>query len=330
MEDLIYEIRGKQVMLDSDLARLYKCVNGAKTINQAVRRNSERFPEEFMFQLTKEEYMQLLRFQIGTANDDGGENLRSQFGTSSLRFQTETANNRGSEILRSQIVTAKVTSDENLEYGGRRYLPYVFTEQGVAMLASVLRTKTAVETSIKIINAFVAMRRYISNDLVEQKYVNKMVFDDHERINVLEETLDKFEKDRVGTEIYFDGQIYDAYSKIFEVFQMAKKELIVIDSYADKTLLDMFRRLNVKVLLVTKKGGLLTKQDEESYRKQYKNLEVIRDDSFHDRYFIIDNLIVYHCGASVNRIGHKTFSITRVGDDGVRELLISKLEKLTK
>ena len=265
-----------------------------------------------------------LRSQFGTANYDGGENLRSQFGTSSLRFQTETANNRGSEILRFQTETA------NVKHGMSRTLPYVFTEQGVAMLASVLRTKTAVETSIKIINAFVAMRKYISNGLVEQKYVNKMVFDDHERINVLEETLDKFEKDRVGTEIYFDGQIYDAYSKIFEVFQMAKKELIVIDSYADKTLLDMFRRLNVKVLLVTKKGGLLTKQDEESYRKQYKNLEVIRDDSFHDRYFIIDNLIVYHCGASVNRIGYKTFSITRVGDDGVRELLTSKLEKLTK
>lgn len=132
IENLIYEVRGKQVMLDSDLARLYGCVNGTKTINQAVKRNVDRFPDDFYFQLTKNEFF----------------NLKSQFGTSSWN-----------------------------DYGGIRKLPYVFTEQGVAMLATIIKTKVATEMSITIMRAFVAMRKYISSNLIEQKYINNMVLE---------------------------------------------------------------------------------------------------------------------------------------------------------
>ena len=277
IENLIYEIRGVQVMLDSDLAKLYECTNGTKDINKAVKRNIERFPENFMFQLTDEEY-------------------------SCLRFQTGTSNTRG----------------------GRRYNPYVFTEQGVAMLSSVLHSETAVTTSIKIINAFIAMRKYISTNLIEQKYINSLVLEDHEKIKALESSFAKFEEKRKVNEIYFNGQIYDAYSKIQEIFNEATKEIIIIDSYADYTLLDIIKRLKIKVIIITKSNNLLTKQDIIKYSKQYNNLKVIYDNTFHDRYFILDNNIVYHCGASINRIGYKTFSITLINDEEICQTLINK------
>ena len=145
IENLIYEVRGVQVMLDSDLARLYECTNGTKDINKAVKRNLERFPENFMFRLTDGEY-NALRFQIGTSNIKGG----------------------------------------------RRYNPYVFTEQGVAMLSSVLHSETAINMSIKIINAFVMMRKYVSTNILEQKYINNMVLEDHDKIRALEDSFQKF------------------------------------------------------------------------------------------------------------------------------------------
>ena len=145
VENMIYEIRGKQVMLDSDLAKLYECVNGTKTINLAVKRHIRRFPERFMFQLTEEEFKK-------------------------LRFQLETTNN----MIRT--------------------LPYVFTEQGVAMLATILRTKVAEEVSIRIMDAFVEMRKYMNSNLIEQTYINKLVLKDHERINILENSFDKLKE----------------------------------------------------------------------------------------------------------------------------------------
>ena len=269
IENLIYEIRGVQVILDSDLAKLYECANGTKSINLAVKRHVNRFPERFMFQLTKEEFF-------------------------TLRFQSE-------------------TSSWN-SYGGVRKLPYAFTEQGVAMLATVLRTPVAEEVSIKIMDAFVAMRKFISNNLLEQKYINNLVLEDHslilehkKKISLIEDTLEKFEEKKKVSEIYFDGQIYDAYSKIQEIFKEAKSKLVIIDSYADNTILDIIKRLNIKVIIITKSNNLLTKQDIERYNKQYNNLTVKYDNTFHDRYFILDDSIVYHCGASINRIGYKTF-----------------------
>ena len=279
IENLIYEIRGKQVMLDRDLAKLYKCANGTKTINLSVKRHINRFPERFMFKLTEEEY-------------------------NNLRFQIETA------------------KTNNMS----RTLPYVFTEQGVAMLATILRTSVAEEVSIKIMDAFVAMRKYIGANLIEQKYINNLVLEDYDKIQVLEESFQKLEEKRKDSEIYFNGQIYDAYSKILDIFKNAKKELKIIDSYADNTLLNIIKRLNVKVTIITRKNNLLTEQDIEKYNKQYHNLTVKYNNTFHDRYFIIDNKIVYHCGASINRIGYKTFSITKIGDSEIIQSLINKIK----
>ena len=283
IENLIYEVRGVQVMLDSDLARLYGCVNGTKTINQAVKRNVDKFPDDFYFQLTKNEFF----------------NLKSQVGTSSWN-----------------------------DYGGIRKLPYVFTEQGVAMLATIIKTKVATEMSITIMRAFVAMRKYISSNLLEQKYINNMVLEHDSQIKLLQSTFNKLEEKKKVNEIYFDGQIYDAYSKIQEIFKEAKKEIIIIDGYADNTILDIIKRLKVNVTIITKPNNLLTKQDVLKYNKQYYNLKVIYDNSFHDRYFILDGKTVYHCGASINRIGYKTFSITLIGDEEVSSLLINRVNKI--
>ncbi len=283
IEDMIYEVRGVQVMLDSDLADLYECANGTKTINQAVNRHLDRFPNDFYFQLTDEEY----------------NFLRSQFGTSSLR-----------------------------NYGGRRTLPYVFTEHGVAMLSTIIRTNIASQMCLKIIRAFVSMRHLISDNLIEQKFINKQVFKNTEDIKLLQESFKKFEEKRKDNEIYFNGQIYDAYSKIFEIFQSANKKLVIIDMYADNTILDIIKRLKINVIIITKSNNLLTNQDISKYNIQYHNLKVVFNNNFHDRYFILDNNIVYHCGASINRIGYKTFSINLINDKDLSLSLISKINSI--
>lgn len=283
LNNLIYEIRGKQVMLDSDLARLYQCKNGTKSINLAVKRHFDRFPEDFCFQLSESEY----------------NNLKFQLETSSLHVQSN--------------------------HGGIRKLPFAFTEQGVAMLATILKTEVASKMSISIMRAFVAMRHYVSTNLLEQKYINNLVMEDHDKIKALEDSFSKFEEKRKISEIYFNGQIYDAYSKIQEIFSSAKVKLIIIDAYADKTMLDIVKRLDVSVVIITRPNNLLTKQDIKRYDKQYANLSVHYDNSFHDRYFILDNKIVYHCGASVNRIGYKTFSINLIEDEGICDMLIKRL-----
>lgn len=285
IEDMIYEIRGKQVMLDSDLAILYECANGTKTINQAVKRNINRFPNDFYFQLETEEFL----------------NLKSQIGTSSWN-----------------------------NYGGTRKLPYVFTEQGVAMLATVLRTDIASEMSVAIMRAFVTMRKYISTNLLEQKYINNMVLEHDCQIKLLKGSFQKIEEKKKVNEIYFNGQIYDAYSKIQEIFKSANKRLVIIDAYADNTILDIVKRLKIEVIIITKPNNLLTKQDVEKYNKQYNNLTVIYNNTFHDRYFILDDEIIYHCGASINRIGYKTFSITLIGDEDVKNTLINKVKEIDK
>ena len=281
IENLIYEIRGVQVMLDSDLAKIYECVNGTKSINLAVKRHINRFPERFMFQLTKDEYWNILRFQSETLELEQGKYSK--------------------------------------------YLPYAFTEQGVAMLATVLRTPVAEEVSIKIMDAFVAMRKYISTNLLEQKYINNLVIEHDSKIKLLQESFEKFNEEKKVNEIYFDGQIYDAYSKIQEIFKEAKNKLVIIDGYADNTILDIIKRLNIQVTIITKPNNLLTLQDIERYNKQYNNLRVKYNNTFHDRYFILDDSVVYHCGASINRIGYKTFSITKINDDEVCKSLINKI-----
>ena len=291
IEDMIYEIRGVQVMLDSDLAKLYKCKNGTKDINKAMKRNINKFPIDFCFKLTLDECLLFSRFHFGTLKIEQGKNIK--------------------------------------------YLPHVFTEQGVAMLATVIRTDVASQVSISIMRAFVTMKKYIGNNLLEQKYINNLVLEDHELIKhntedikLLQESLSKFEENRKVNEIYFNGQIFDAYSKIYEIFNNAKDELIIIDSYADNTILDIVKRLNVKVIIITKKDNLLTRGDIDKYNRQYHNLKVIYNNTFHDRYFIIDKSVVYHCGTSINRIGYKTFSITKISDLDICKLLIDKINRL--
>ena len=157
-----------------------------------------------------------------------------------------------------------------------------------------------------------------------------MVLEHDSKIKLLQESLDKLEGKRKVNEIYFNGQFYDAYSKILEIFKRAEKTLVIIDAYADTTILDMIKRLKVEVMIITKPNNLLTQQDITKYNEQYHNLNVYYDDTFNDRYFILDKKEVYHCGASINRIGYKTFSITLIGDNEVGKSLIEKLEKLYK
>ena len=281
VEDMIYEIRGKYVMLDSDLGRIYECKNGTKDINKAVKRNIERFPENFMFQLTNEEY-------------------------DALRFQTGTSNNKG----------------------GRRYNPFVFTEQGVAMLSSVLHSKTAIKTSIAIMNAFTVMRHYLSSNLLEQKYINNMVMEHEFDIKLLQESFDKLKQDKEVNEVYFNGKIYDAYSKVLDIFSEAKKELIIVDRYTDKTILDMIKNLGCNVILITCKRGKLTELDIDKYNSDYHNLSIYYDDTFHDRYFIIDRDCLYHSGNSINHIGFRKSSIDIIHDENVKKLIISDINKI--
>lgn len=279
VENMIYEINGKQVMLDTDLAILYQ--TETKRINEAVSRNNLKFPDRFCFRISEKEY----------------------------------------NSLKSQIATSK---------GGSRKGHMAFTEEGVAMLATVLKSNVATKVSIAIMDAFVSMRHYISNNFLEQKYINNQVMRNTEDIKLLQKSFSKFEEKKKISDIYFNGQIYDAYSKIYEIFNVAKKSLIIIDSYADNTILDIVKRLKSNVIIITKENNLLTNQDIQKYNKQYFNLKVIYNNTFHDRYFILDNENIYHCGASVNKIGYKTFSITLINDNFIIETLLNRVCQIIK
>ena len=276
IESMIYEIRGKQVMLDSDLARLYGVET--KRVNEAVKNNIYKFPDRFSWKLTCDEFI----------------DLRSKFSTSSLN-----------------------------NYGGRRYLPRVFTEQGVAMLATILKSKVATEVSIKIMDAFVAMRKYISSNLIEQKYINNLVMKHEEQISTI---FDYFDKNCNDTEIYFKGQICDAYSKILDIFLIAKDSLIIIDSYADKYLLDMISKVDVSVVIVLSTKSRLSELDVNKYGQEYDNLTLIYNDSFHDRFIILDKKEMYHLGTSINNAGTKTFAINKVEDKRWLELVLKEID----
>ena len=271
IENMIYEIRGKQVMLDSDLARLYECKNGTKSINLAVKRNMDRFPNNFYFQLTVEEY-------------------------NNLWFQNETAINNKSRIM-----------------------PYAFTEQGIAMLSSVLRTDVAAKVSIKIMNAFVEMRKYVTNS-IEQKYINNLVLKDNKRIDILEETFSNFKEK--NNHIFYEGQIYDAYSLLVDILNKATKEIIIIDNYVDKTILDITCLLDKNITIITNKYNNI---DYEKYQKQYKNLKIVINDKFHDRFIILDKKILYHSGASFKDLGNKCFAINKIEDKSILKELLENM-----
>ena len=270
IKNMIYEVRGKQVMLDSDLAKLYHVET--KRINEAVKNNMEKFPERFSFILTHEETI----------------NLRSKISTSRLN-----------------------------NHGGNRYAPGVFTEQGVAMLATILKSKVATQVSIRIMDAFVAMRKYISSDLFDH---SKMLINHENRLALLENTFDSF-KDK-NNHIFFEGQIYDAYSLMIKIFDETKESIIIIDNYIDKNILDILSKTNRKVTLITNKYNNV---DYEKYKEQYDNVTLVVNNSFHDRFIILDKKDLYHSLASFKDLGKKCFAITKIES---KEFLDSLLDKL--
>ena len=274
IEHMIFEIRGKQVMLSSDVAKLYRVE--IKRINEVIKRNIKRFPDSFCFQLTKNKYF----------------NLRSQFATSSLN-----------------------------NYGGVRYLPYVLTEQGIMMLSGPLKSDIAIEVNINIINAFVKMKKYISSSLIEQKYINNLVFEHEEKLRVIENALSDFKEN--NNHIFFEGQIYDAYSLLLDIFNKAKKEIIIIDNYIDKNILDILSKTKKNIIIITNKYN---NDDYNKYKKQYKNVISNIDDSFHDRFIIIDRNLLYHSGASFKDLGKKCFEITKIIDPNILQNLIEKIK----
>jgi len=282
IQSMIYTFRGRQVMLDSDLAMLYQVET--KYLNRQRNRNAERFPEDFCFQLSKEEY----------------------------------------EILRCQNVTSK---NENGS-GGRRYLPYVFTEQGIAMLSSVLKSEVAAKASINIMRAFVEMRKFLISNNEMFARLDRVELKQLETDKKLEEVFDYIATTKeVKQKIFFNGQIYDAFSLMVEIVEKAEKELILIDNYVDVNTLNILskKKDGVNVLIVTSGNGNLTDKDIAKFNSQYPKLAVKISKDFHDRFFIIDRNEVYHIGASIKDAGKKSFGITKLEEHDLIDSLLGKV-----
>ena len=282
IESKIYNIRGVEVMLDSDLAKQYQCVNGTKTINQAVKRNQNRFPNDFYFQLNENEYL----------------NLKSQIGTANLN-----------------------------EHGGVRKMPCVFTEQGVAMLATVIRTDVAATVSIDIMRAFVRMRNYIkyNDQLLPRKYLLLEEKVDN-NTKIIDELFDKFNPKVITKDsIFFKNDIYDAYSVLLEIFNLEKEEILIIDNYIGKSLLDELRNVDRKIIVISSNINDILR---EKYLMQYSNVSFINNNSYHDRFIIIDGKIVFHCGASFKDLGKKCFSIHEIENKQEINKIIENINNL--
>ena len=300
IESLILTIRDKQVILDRDLARLYGVET--KRLNQQVQRNLERFPEDFMFQLTKEE-AELSRSQFATLND-GSDNLKSQFATSSedsSRSQFATLNGRGHNI---------------------KHLPYAFTENGIAMLSGVLRSPMAIATNIHIMRAFNAMRHFIGShaqvfqriEVLERTQLSLVAFKEETNRNfeeVFRRLDDNSEKPEKG--IFYDGQIFDAYTFINERIREAKKRIVLIDNYVDDSVLTMLDKRNkgVDAVVYTKNISRQLSLDFEKHNAQYSPIEVKQFERAHDRFLCIDDT-VYLIGASLKDLGKKWFGFVKL------------------
>lgn len=284
IQDKIYTLRGVQVMIDKDLAFLY----GVETrvLNQAVKRNIERFPEEFMFQLTKEEL----------------------------------------ENWMSQIVIS------NKEIMGLRKLPFVFTEQGVSMLSAVLKSPTAIQTSIQIIKSFVSMRKFLQDNAslfikiesIEKRQISYEIKNDS-KVNAILNAIEE-----KGTpqkqHIFYDGQIFDAYLFVSDIIKGAKKSLKLIDNYVDESTLILFtkRDANVQATIYTKTITRQLQLDLQKHNAQYPKIEVEKFDLSHDRFLIIDDIEIYHFGASLKDIGKKWFAVSKM--DATSFELLGKLK----
>ena len=302
IEKKIFVIRGVQVMIDRDIAELF----GVETrvLNQAVKRNIERFPEEFMFQLTREE-IDYLKSQIATSSET--ESVKSQIVTSSK-----------TNSVMSQFATSRNNMFAGQE-GGTRKLPFAFTEQGCAMLSSVLRSETAVQVSIQIMKAFVSMRHFVQSNsqiFAELKLIreHQLETDVHlkesdKRIDQLFTLMDKYNvNDTQG--IFFQGQIFDAYAKFESFIQSATKEIVLIDGYVDLTVLERLakKREGVSVTVFTNPRTPLTELDVDRFNAQYPTLTLNHTTTMHDRFMIIDGTVLYHIGASLKDLGKKCFA----------------------
>lgn len=283
IKNLIHVVRGQQVMLDSDLAKLYQVET--KVFNQAVKRNIERFPERFCFQLTKEEY----------------DSLRSQF----------------------------VTSEGK---GGRRYLPYVFTEQGIAMLSAILRSDVAIQVSIKIMDAFVEMRRFLVNNSLMLERINEIEVKQMEYQRSTDEKFGKIfsyisEHEESSQKIFFDGQIYDAFSLLVDLVSKAERKLVLVDNYVDVGTLNILakKKSGVEAIVYTVKKTKLSKVDVDNFNQQYPTLEVKYTGVFHDRFLIVDDTYAYHIGASMKDAGKKCFGISLIEDNRIIKDILNRL-----
>ncbi len=300
IKDLIYTIRGKQVMLDSDVAMLYHYET--KKINQAVKRNIDRFPEKFCFQLTEEEFL----------------NLRSPLNESNINSKQK--NNW------SQIVTS--SKSDNSKHRGKKYLPYVFTEQGIAMLSGLLKNDIAVQVSINIMDAFVEMRKFIVNNAFVFQEIDVMktkLLEHDKKFDIVFDELQKDKQAKFKQKIFFNGQIYDAYSLIIDIIRKAKVKIVIIDNYIDDSILKMLSKKNesVEVVILTSQNCNLNKLDISKFNKQYPSLKISYTNKFHDRFILIDNKELYHCGASLKDLGKKCFAISKIED-------MEYIEKMSK
>ncbi len=277
IENMIYEIRGVQVMLSSDVAKLYKVET--RRINEAIKRNISRFPESFCFQLTNEEIDKL--------------SLRSQFAT-----LNKNSNMRGQHF---------------------KYLPYVLTEQGIMMLSGLLKSDIAVKVNIQIIDAFVKMRRYFANTTSN----NEILINHENRILRLEKTFDKLNEKKEKNKIFFEGELYDAYSLFLDILGKTKREIIIIDNYSGKELLDLLKRIDKKIIIVSKN---IDETLKKKYESQYNNITFINSNSFHDRFIILDRNKLYSCGASFKDLGKKCFAINEFNDKEYLDKLLNTLD----
>ena len=277
IEDLIYEVRGRQVILDSDVAKIYNVET--KRINETVKRNLNRFPPEFCFQLTKDEIVNL--------------SSRSQFAT----------------------LNNKISRGYNI-----KYLPYAFTEHGIMMLSGLLKSEMAAKINVAIINAFVAMKKYISDNLLEQRFINNMVLEHDNDIKLLKEFFSKYEN--ISNEIFYEGQIFDAYYLLLKIFDTSKDSIIIIDNFADKELFKLLSKTKKKVTVYSKN---MNEELINKYKKQYDNVTLIYNNSYHDRFILIDKEVLYHCGASFKDLGKKCFAISKIDNDDLLKILLSKL-----
>src|SRR3989338_2940753 len=272
----IYTIRSSQVMLDKDLAELYRVETGA--LNQAVKRNIDRFPGNFMFQLDEEEF----------------------------------------KNLPSQIVTP------SSGWGGRRSLPYAFTEQGVAMLSGVLKSDTAVKVSINIMNAFVSMRKFIAANAQIFNRLSNVEMKQIEHDKKFEQVFSAIENRGIKPDkgIFFDGQIFDSYKFVSDLVRSARKSIILIDNYIDDSVLTLFskRNRNVSVTIFTKEITRQLSLDAVKYNSQYPPILIREFNYSHDRFLIIDANEVYHFGASLKDLGKKWFAFSKFDKEAFKVL----------